>query len=162
MLVVTEGVVRGETIRASHLEVAELPADSGALNLISSEQIDDVIGQVATADLLPGTTLTPQALAPDLAPGPGLSYVGLTLSPNQMPAYSLTAGDQVRIVDTPGSQGEPPVESPNTISATVLSVTVLEQTGQRVVDLQVPTDEAAALAARAVSGRVALILDGPS
>jgi hypothetical protein len=39
-----------------------------------------------------------------------------------MPSYPLAAGDQVRIVDTPVAQGDPPADTPQTFPATVFSV----------------------------------------
>ena len=46
-----------------------------------------------------------------------------------------------------------------TIEATVVGVNRVEETGETVVDVSVPEAEAADLAARAATGRVALVLD---
>ena len=46
-----------------------------------------------------------------------------------------------------------------TIEATVVGVSRVEETGETVVDVSVPEREAADLAARAATGRVALVLD---
>lgn len=159
VLVVAQDVARGEVISQSHLDLVELPDSS--LQVVAADQLSEVTGQVATADLIPGATLTPNSYATTLAVDDGHAFVGVALDVTQMPAHPLTAGDQVRIVDTPASEAEPPVESPGTISATVLSVTQVEGTGTSVVDLELPGDEAPGLAARAATGRVALIYDGP-
>ena len=68
-------------------------------------------------------------------------------------------GDVVRIVTTPGDQGEITDREPVTIEATVVGVNRVEETGETVVDVAVPEAEAAELAARAATGRVALVLD---
>ena len=71
-------------------------------------------------------------------PGEGESLVGISLTPAQMPSEPLYAGDTVRIVTTPGDQGEVTDEDPVTIEATVVGVSRVEETGETVVDVSVP------------------------
>ena len=92
-------------------------------------------------------------------PGEGDSLVGISLTPAQMPAEPLYAGDAVRIVTTPGDQGELTEKDPVTIEATIVGVSRVAETGETVVDVSVPQPDAADLAARAATGRVALVLD---
>ena len=68
-------------------------------------------------------------------------------------------GDSVRVVTTPGDQGEVTEQDPVTIEARVVGVGRVEETGETVVDVSVPREDAAELAARAATGRVALVLD---
>ncbi|MGC0252660.1 SAF domain-containing protein [Pseudactinotalea sp. Z1748] len=158
VLVVSSHIARGEAITADHLQVAELPQET-SLESVPADEMAGVVGQVAAVGLVPGATLSPGGFTTTLAPEEGSAFVGVALDSSQMPAHTLVAGDQVRIVDTPGSQSDPPLESPHAILATVLSVTELEGTGVKVVDLEVGADEAPGLAARAATGRVALVLD---
>jgi hypothetical protein len=65
----------------------------------------------------------------------------------------------VRIVDTPTTQGEPPTTAPATIAGEVASVVGPDDTGLTVVNVTVPAGQAADLAARVATGRVALVLD---
>ena len=106
-----------------------------------------------------GTLLTEQAVTDNLVPGEGESLVGISLTPAQMPSEPLYGGDVVRIVTTPGDQGEVTDKEPVTIEATVVGVSRVEETGETVVDVSVPEADAADLAARAATGRVALVLD---
>ena len=85
--------------------------------------------------------------------------VGVGLPAAQMPGEPLLAGDRVRIVATPGDQGEIGDSPPTTIAATVVGVRVNDGNGQNVVSVLVPEGDAAELAARAATGRVALVLD---
>ena len=85
------------------------------------------------------------------------TVVGIGLASGMLPAEPLLAGDHVRIVETPGQQGEV-VTSPVVMEAVVSRVTVLE-TGDTLVDVLVPTEKSAELAARAATGRVALVLE---
>ena len=77
-----------------------------------------------------------------------------------MPGEPLLAGDRVRIVATPGDQGELGDAPPITIAATVVGLHPgNDENGQNVVSVLVPEDDAAELAARAATGKVALVLD---
>ena len=89
-----------------------------------------------------------------------MSLVGVSLPPALMPAAQLQSGDQVRIVATPGAQGDLATgTSPTSIGATVVGVRGAGDNGQIVVDVSVPYDQAAELAARAATGKIALVLD---
>jgi len=65
----------------------------------------------------------------------------------------------VRVVATPGQQGEVTDEEQRSITATVVGVYPADDSGQTVVSVQVPYDRAAELAARAATGKVAVVLD---
>jgi hypothetical protein len=92
-------------------------------------------------------------------PGRGQSVVGVSLAPGMIPATRLRAGDQVRLVATPGTSGDIGQDQPQTTTATVVGVRSADDTGQVVVDVTVPAGDAARLAAWAATGKVALVLD---
>ncbi len=75
-----------------------------------------------------------------------------------LPAEPIAPGDAVRVVQTPGAQGEV-ADAPVTVSATVVGVHPSETGDQTIVDVVVPAEAAADLAARAATGKVALVLD---
>lgn len=156
---VAADVHRGEQLTAEDLAVAELPDGPSTLATVPAAQLNELVGQYANADLTSGMLLTPTAVTPELTPPAGESIVGVALTPAQMPTQQLSAGDKVQIVETPVSQGEPPAEAPGSIEATVVSASLTPSGDQTIVDVQVAQEEAGALAARAASGRVALVLD---
>lgn len=159
VLALAAAVDRGEQIGPDDLTTVEVPADTG-LEVFDASQIEDIVGQYATVDLLPGSTLTTAAVTTRLTPEPGYSVVGVALSTTQLPARDLAAGDQVRIVDTPPAQADPPSETPNTLPATVLTTTpAADGSPTIIIDLLVPEEDAPALAARATTGRIALVID---
>ena len=100
--------------------------------------------------------MTPDQVGTVVVPGQGETLVGVPISPGLMPTEGLQAGDRVRLVQTPGQSGEV-AGVPVTIPATVVSVTPGDT--QTVVNVVVSTDRAAELAARAGTGRVALVVD---
>jgi len=158
VLVVRSDIKRGETIEPGDLAVVRVSVDP-ALTPVPGSQKAELEGSRAAVDLWAGTLLTEQAVTDNLVPGEGESLVGISLTPAQMPSEPLYGGDVVRIVTTPGDQGEVTDKEPVTIEATVVGVSRVDETGETVVDVSVPEAEAADLAARAATGRVALVLD---
>jgi ribosomal protein L24 len=158
VLVVSRDINRGETIEAGDLSVVRIGVDP-TLNPVPGSQMAMLEGSRAAADLWAGTLLTEAAVTDQLVPGQGESLVGISLTPAQMPSEPLRAGDTVRIVTTPGDQGEVTNEDPVTVEAIVVGVSLVPETGETVVDVSVPEGDAADLAARAATRRVALVLD---
>lgn len=158
VLVVRNDMNRGETIEAGDLAVVRVGVDP-ALTPVPASQRSELEGSRAAADLWAGALLTEQSVTDQLVPGEGESLVGISLTPAQMPSEPLYGGDVVRIVTTPGDQGELTDEEPVTIEATVVGVNRVEETGETVVDVTVPQGDAADLAARAATRRVALVVD---
>lgn len=162
VLAITAPVPRGTEIESTHIGVVELPTGPTSLKSLPAAQFEQIVdqGKVATTDLRSGQLLTEDSFADELQPPAGRSIVGIALAANQMPAgNTLQPGDAVRVVETPATGGEPPAEAPFTISATVLGVTESTLADQKVVDVEVASNNAAALAARAATGRVALVID---
>ncbi|MFF8188786.1 SAF domain-containing protein [Microbacterium sp. NPDC016588] len=151
-------IARGETITTEDLTTIQL-AGGQQVDAITAADAADIVGTTALVDLPAGTLIT-SANTGDTLPVPeGSSIVGVTLTQAQMPGYQLAAGDNVRIVETPVTQGDPPVETPQSFDATVFTATYVAETQVWVVDLIVPDREAPDIAARAATGRVALIID---
>ena len=159
VLVLSSDVTRGDVLSQQDLTVAQLPADP-ALSPVPAADRPAVVGQRAAVDLAAGTLLTPTSVTSEVLPADGSSLLGVALIPAQLPARALRPGDQVRVVDTPRDQDDPPTGDPVATRATVVATRALPDTGQTVVDLTVPSEQAAGLAARVATGRVALVVDG--
>ena len=151
-------VSRGETITADDLTTIQL-AGGQQVDAVPAADATDLVGTTALVDLPAGTLITSANTGATLAVPAGSSIVGVTLTQAQMPGYQLAAGDQVRVVETPVTQGDPPVETPQSFDATVFTATYDNETQVWVVDLVVPNREAPDIAARAAAGRVALVID---
>ncbi|MFC8796253.1 SAF domain-containing protein [Promicromonospora sp. NPDC057138] len=161
VLAIKANVARGAVITAADLASVDLPTGPTLLKPIEAEQLDQIAElKVATVDLKAGQLLTQDSIADELQPAAGQSIVGVALAPNQMPATGdLRAGDAVRVVETPATGGEPPAGTPFTIAATVVGTKLSPIGDQTIVDVQVTSANAAALAARAATGRVAIVID---
>jgi hypothetical protein len=151
-------VQRGEVIDRDDLIVVRVSLDP-ALHPVPASSLDSLVGQRAAMDLPAGGLLTAEAVTATVLPAKGSSVVGVSLPPALLPGEPLQAGDHVRVVATPGQQGDVTEGEQRAIAATVVGVYPDAQTGQTVVSVQVPYAAAAELAARAATGKVALVLD---
>lgn len=149
-------VQRGEVIDRDDLTVVKVGLDP-SLDVVAGDRIEEIVGQRAATDLAAGGLLASGSLTNQVVPKAGESLVGVALAPSMLPAEALLAGDRVTIVETPGAQGEV-VTAPIVMQAVVSQVTLLE-TGDTKVDVLVPTEKAAELAARNGTGRLALVLE---
>jgi len=159
VLAVTKEVTRGATIAADDLAAVDLPTGPTLLKPVRADQLDQIEGKIAATNLSPGQLLTEASAVDELGPPTGQSIVGVALAPSQMPTTKLRLGDKVRVVETPANGGEPPTEAPFAIAATVIGVQPSPLGDQMVVDVQVTSNNAAGLAARAATGRVAIVID---
>jgi hypothetical protein len=151
-------ITRGETITQGDLMTVQVGLDP-ALKSIPGDRLGSLVGQRAAMDMAAGSLVTDADVTTAVLPGKGRSVVGVALPPSLMPGETLLAGDQVRIVATPGQQGDVGQEPPVAISATVVGLYPNGENGQTVVSVEVPQEQAAELAARAATGKVALVLD---
>lgn len=158
VVAVARDVQPGEVIERADLTVADVSTDP-ALHPVPASRLNGLVGQRAAVALTTGSLLTAAAVTEQVLPAAGQSLVGVALQSAQLPAEPLQAGDRIRIVDTPARQGEPPSSTPRTIPGVVVSATAPDESGQRIVNVTAPADQAADLAARVATGRIALILD---
>lgn len=150
-------IERGAVITDADLVVTRAAVDP-SVPVVPAAQLASLAGKRAASDVAAGTLLSPAEVTDVLPPGTGESVVGVALTTGQLPAEPLRPGDRVRLVQTPLAQGEVPATQV-TIDAEVQSVTPATDGQTTVVDLLVPSSRAAEVAARAATGRVAVILD---
>jgi hypothetical protein len=149
---------RGDVITANDVEQVRI-SGGPVLHPLPATAYDQVIGKRAALDVAAGGLLTAASTADQALPPSGQSVVGISLTAAQLPAVSLRGGDQVRIITTPGQNGDAPAGTPQFTPAQVVDTRVEEASGNTVVDVEVPYADAGVLAARAATGNVALVLD---
>lgn len=161
VLAVRQTIERGDVITADDLMTVNISVDP-ALKPLSSDQASSVVGKHAALDMSAGGVVTQDQVTEQALPAKGSSVVGIALTPGMLPANQIRIGDKVRVVVTPGQQGEMPTGQPDSIEAVVVGVAKDETTGNAIVNVQVPNNEGPMLAARAATGKVALVLDSRS
>lgn len=149
---------RGEVISANDVERVRVGTDP-ALSPLPASSYDQVVGERAALDIAAGGLLTSESTTASPIPPQGQSIVGISLTPAQTPALPMYAGDKIRVIVTPGDNGNGPTGAPAFTAAQVVSTRVDETTGNTVVNVLVPYADAGVLAARAATGHVALVLD---
>jgi hypothetical protein len=158
VLAIANDVPRGALIEDSDLVIAQAASDP-AIRSVPAVDRDNVVGLRAAADLIAGTLLTSAAVTSERMPPAGQTVVGVSVTEAQMPQEDLIPGDSVRIFDTPNPGDDPPPGAPRSVSATVVAVSGMTDTGHVIVDVVIDQDVAGALAARAATGRIAIVLD---
>lgn len=148
-------VQRGDTLAADDLMVVRVNPDP-ALQLVPASGLESLVGLRATTDLVAGALVAPEQVSEVLPPALGTSVVGVAPDLGFMPAEPLRPGDRVRVVQTPGGQGDY-VDDPVSLAAEVLAVRRVED--RVVIDLLVPSALAPEMASRAATGKVAVVLD---
>lgn len=161
VLAVRQTIERGDVITAEDLMTVNISVDP-ALKPLSADQANSVVGKHAALDMSAGGVVTQDQITEQALPAKGSSVVGIALTPGMLPANQMRVGDQVRVVVTPGQQGEMPTTQPDSIQAVVVGVAKDETTGNAIVNVQVPTNDGPMLAARAATGKVAIVLDSRS
>lgn len=158
VLTVRQTVQRGQVITADNLVRVKLGVDP-ALRPVAGSQADKIIGKRAALDIPAGGVLTAEQITDQTIPAQGYTVVGISVSAGMMPAGQLRVGDHVRIVTTPGASGDVPSSDPEAIAADVVGISQETATGATVVNVVVPALKGPAVAARAATGKVAIILD---
>ena len=158
VLAIRTDVARGQLITAESLQVVRIGVDP-ALRTVPAGQAGSLVGTRAAVDLKAGQLLVPGAVTSEVVPGQGKAAVGLALTAAQMPSEPLVVGDKVRVVSTPGAQGDIGTTAPTVFSGVVITVSDRGPDGTTAVTVEVDADKAPELAARSASGKVALVLD---
>jgi len=161
VLAVRQTIERGDVITAEDLMTVNISVDP-ALKPLSADQANSVVGKHAALDMSAGGVVTQDQITEQALPAKGSSVVGIALTPGMLPVNQIRVGDKVRVVVTPGQQGEMPTTQPDSIQAVVVGVAKDETTGNAIVNVQVPTNDGPMLAARAATGKVAIVLDSRS
>ncbi|MHB1010595.1 MAG: SAF domain-containing protein [Propionibacteriaceae bacterium] len=154
-------IARGSVIDVEDLMTVRVELDP-ALQTIAGADLASLVGQRAALDVAAGSLLTSEATSTTTVPGQGYSLVGIGVAPARMPGATLVAGDQVRVVATPQTQIGQVATAPEAVAAVVVSTQIGTDAtgqGQTVITVQVPSDDAAGLAALAATGEVAVVLD---
>lgn len=158
VVAVRNTIARGATITEKDLITVQMGVDP-SLKTTPGGDLRKLIGQRAAMDMSAGSLVTAEDVAPTVIPPAGQSVVGVALPASLMPGEPLLAGDRVRVVGTPGADGNVTTGPQVQIAVTVVSLHPGADQGKVVVSVLVGQDRAAELAARAATGRVAMVLD---
>lgn len=158
VLTVRETIHRGEVIAEDDLLSVRIGVDP-AIRPVLAADLDTIVGKHAALDISVGGVVTAEQVTDAPVPPQGQSVVGVSLTPTQLPSNQLRVGDRVRVVTTAEAAGAASTSTPQAVAAVVAMTTLDEMTGNTLVNVQVPSEAAPAIAAKAAAGSVALVLD---
>jgi hypothetical protein len=158
VLTVRETVHRGEVIGAEDLVVVRIGVDP-AIQPVPAGERSSLVGMRAALDIAAGSVVTASQLTDAAVPPEGSSVVGVSLTAGMLPVGQVAVGDKVRVVPTAGGQGSGVDPATQPISAVVVGLSIDEVTGNTLVNVQVLSADAAAVATAAAGGAVAVVLD---
>jgi len=156
-------IERGSVIAREDLMTVRIELDP-SLHTVPGGDLAGLVGQRAALDVAAGSLLTVESVTKSTVPPDGYSLVGIGVARARMPGVALVAGDQVRVVATPEpATGTHAVATPVSVGAVVVGTQpgtdATGAGGQTIFTVQVPTADAASLAAMAATGNVAVVLD---
>jgi len=164
VVVAAAPVLRGQILTADQLTTAQVSGLEPA-SLTPASELTDLVGQTVVVDVPVGAPVPSSAVTSDPLPAAGQAVVGILLPAGQVPTVDLLPGARVRIVATPSQAGVPAATpgAPTSVAAVVVSTfTGTDTTGQgaqTIITVDVPSGDAAQLAAMAASSKVAVVLD---
>lgn len=167
VLVAAADIEAGKPVTIKQLSTTEIAGGSGT-ETMPSEQLQNTPGLLATSNIPEGTVLSPAMFVNKVTPDGGMSIVGVSVKPSQMPALGLRPGDTVSVViahspQSGGQSGQPGEDTALTTGktwrATVASVGEPGDDGARTIDVTLNSDSARELIAAGGSGRLAIALD---
>jgi len=159
VLAVARSVAGGDTVQAQDLKVVRVATDDGLATIPASKR-EEIVGQVATTNLVPGSLLARAQVAGRGHVDAGQAVVGMALKPGQFPSH-LGPGDRVSVVQGAGGLTANDEGAGNVLvqNATVITVDKVEDsTNTVVVSLRLAESAAARVASLASIGRVTLVL----
>ncbi len=151
-------VAQGQVITADELQLVRVGVDP-SVRVVPGSQASALVGQRAAVDLQAGQLLAPRSVTQELFPESGMSAVGLSLTADQLPSDPPRVGDRIRVVATPGAQGDVNPATLAVFEGVVIAISPRDASGSTAVTVQVDARVAAEVAARSATGKVALVVD---
>jgi hypothetical protein len=155
VIVIAAPVARGERVERTDLATAQVGYDP-LLTPVLAAELNQVVGQYALADLVPGTFLAAEAIGDQANPVSGQAEVGVALAAGEYPDDGLLPGDAVVLVALPG--GTDAASQPHTYNGTLIKISPPSASGAIVVAVLVDEADAADLAVLSATDRLALVL----
>ena len=155
VIVVVHDVARGQRIQRTDLTTAQVGFDA-LLKPLPASELNQVVGEYAASDLVPGTFLVAGSVGSRLSPGTGQSEIGIALMAGDYPDDGLLPGDEVQLIAVPDKTE--PGAVPVSYNGTLATITTPADNTMITVSVLVNSEDAPQLAMLAASDRIALVL----
>jgi len=155
VIVIVSPVARGEQIHRADLMTAHVGFDP-LLTPVPSSHLNQIVGQYATSDLVPGTFLTKDSVGERVSPVVGQAEIGVALMAGQYPDDGLLPGDRVLLVAVP--ERSDLTTAPLGYTGVLVSLSAPQGNTMITATVLVGAADAPQLAALSASNRLALVL----
>ncbi|MGI8456934.1 MAG: SAF domain-containing protein [Propionibacteriaceae bacterium] len=161
VVAVRDAVPRGTVIQASDLTVVTVGSTPG-IRTVDADQLPGLVGRRTALDLVPGTLLPPDSVAVEPQPSPQRAIVGIRLGDGRAPRGHLESGSPVRLVAVAPANADAGFRdgfSDLSVTGRVVEVTTLNDGQSVLLDVDVPSTQAASVARLAAQDRIVAIRD---
>ncbi len=161
VLIMTKTVYRGSVIMAEDLAPVTI-SGTAAGNAVLADQADELVGRTAIYDLVSGSIVPAGAIGEVMIPAEGRTVVGVRLVEGRAPVGLLHPGSVLRLIALPPEGAEPEFADQHTgdaFPATVVDAIDGADGMSTLVNVDVPADQAAAVAFLAAQDRLAAVRD---
>lgn len=161
VLIMTRTVYRGSVIAAADLATVTV-SGSGVGSAIPAGRAGELVGQTAVYDLVAGSIVPAGAIGEVIVPAEGRTIVGIRLVEGRAPTGLLHPGAPIRLIAIPPEGAEPDFTDQHTGSAypaLVVDAAAGADGMSVLVNVDVPADQAAAIALLAARDRLAAVRD---
>lgn len=158
VVITANDVDRFDVLERSDLRGIAVGVDE-ATGWVDAAGLEALVGRTVAADVAAGAPLLEAMLVPpdERLVSAEEAVIGVVVGPGDGPRGELAPGVAVSVVSRPAAQGDGGVaETPGW----VLDVAEVSTTGELPVEVAVPRDQAAAVAAAAAEQRVSLVVVG--
>ena len=156
VLMAAHEVPAGHVLVRDDLATVEI---AGGIRAILASNINTAVGYTTAVDLTKGQILNKDMLTQDSVPKSGQALVGLSLKPQQLPAFGVMPGDKVNLIVVPATPADALDEAVIlSTGATVFGVKTDESSnGNVLISVLVAEGEANKLVTYSSVGRVGLV-----
>lgn len=161
VVAVSTTIYRGSLVEAADLTVVTVGSTPG-VQTVPGEQLESLVGQRATVDVMGGSLLPVDAIAPTLVPATDRALVGLSLPVGRAPQGYLQPGSAVRLVALSPEGSDPAYVdkySNLAIQARVVDSAPGADGLSLLVNVDVAADQAATVGTLAAGARLVVIRD---
>lgn len=154
-------VYRGSVVKATDLVTVTVGSTPG-IRTVPAGELTRLVGQRAVVDLMAGSLLPAEAIAPVAMPASKRALVGISLAGGRAPQGFLLPGSSVRLIALPPDGAEPTYDdqySNLAIQARVVDAAPSPDGLSQLINVDVAADQAATVGTLAAQSRLVVVRD---
>lgn len=155
VVVARHAIPRGQVISASDLTVATVGSLPG-VSTIPGDQLSSLVGQQALVDLPSGALVAQGSIGTPVTKA-GTAQLGVRVTAGRLPTQPIPVGATVLLVPVPAAGNQAPATTKPIEAIVVAAPQAMPDGVSWVLDVEVPEDQAAALAQLAAAEQIVVV-----